>query len=85
MGECKFLDHHCPCQDGDACHYEDVGGTKAWPVPAKRALRLVATPLPEGAMECSTCDHIETDAIFLDTETCSMCGGLLTAVDFDDD
>lgn len=23
----------CPCQDGDACHYEDTPTTKGWPVP----------------------------------------------------
>lgn len=50
----------------------------------RHARQLVATPLPAGAMECSECDHVETDAIFLDTETCSKCGGMLTAVDFDD-
>jgi len=48
------------------------------------AMDLVATPLPEGALECQECGHIETDYLFLDTETCSKCGGLLTAVDFDD-
>jgi len=26
-------DPRCPCQDGDACHYKDCKGTKAWPVP----------------------------------------------------
>lgn len=30
---CIGKDPRCPCQDGDACHYEDCGGTKAWPVP----------------------------------------------------
>lgn len=29
MSECKYHDPHCPCQDGDACHYEDCGDTKA--------------------------------------------------------
>lgn len=69
MAECKYLDPLCPCQDGDACHYEAVGGTPAWPAP----------------MECRDCDNIETDPIFLDTETCSKCGGFLSAVDMDDD
>lgn len=46
---------------------------------------LVATPVPEAAMECRDCDNIETDPIFLDTETCSKCGGFLSAVDMDDD
>ena len=30
---CIGKDTRCPCQDGDACHYKDCGGTKAWPVP----------------------------------------------------
>ena len=30
---CIGKDPRCPCQDGDACHYKDCGGTKAWPVP----------------------------------------------------
>jgi hypothetical protein len=30
MSTCKYHDPHCPCQDGDACHYEDCGDTKAW-------------------------------------------------------
>ena len=29
---CVGKDPRCPCQDGDACHYKDCGGTKAWPV-----------------------------------------------------
>jgi len=29
MSTCKYHDPHCPCQDGDACHYEDCGDTKA--------------------------------------------------------
>jgi hypothetical protein len=28
---CIGKDPRCPCQDGDACHYKDCGGTKAWP------------------------------------------------------
>jgi hypothetical protein len=30
---CVGKDPRCPCQDGDACHYKDCGGTKARPVP----------------------------------------------------
>lgn len=48
------------------------------------AMHLVATPLPENAMECGECGRIETDGIFLDLETCGKCGGMLTAVDTDD-
>ena len=29
MRDCKYHDKACPCQDGDACHYEDCGDTKA--------------------------------------------------------
>lgn len=29
---CIGKDPRCPCQDGDACHYKDCGGTKALPV-----------------------------------------------------
>jgi hypothetical protein len=29
---CIAKDPQCPCQDGDACHYKDCKGTKAWPV-----------------------------------------------------
>jgi len=28
----KCLDPFCPCQDGDSCHYETVGDTKASPI-----------------------------------------------------
>lgn len=30
---CIGKDPRCPCQDNDACHYKDCGGTKARPVP----------------------------------------------------
>lgn len=30
---CPHGDVHCPCQDGDACHYEDAPGTPAAPSP----------------------------------------------------
>ena len=29
MSECKYGDPHCPCQDGDACHYESYEGSPA--------------------------------------------------------
>lgn len=32
-GECPYGDRHCPCPDGLACHYVDVGSSKAWPAP----------------------------------------------------
>jgi hypothetical protein len=35
---CIGKDPRCPCQDGDACHYKDCGGTKAWPVPQAEPL-----------------------------------------------
>lgn len=47
-------------------------------------MNLAATPLPENAMECDECGHVETDDMFLDIETCSKCGGTLTAVDLDE-
>ncbi len=30
---CIGNDPHCPCQDGDACHYRDLPGSPAWPTP----------------------------------------------------
>ena len=30
---CIGNDPLCPCQDGLACHYKDVGNTKAFPIP----------------------------------------------------
>lgn len=30
---CVGNDPTCPCQDGDACHYRDADGIKAWPAP----------------------------------------------------
>ena len=33
---CIGKDPQCPCQDGDACHYKDSGGTKALPVPPEQ-------------------------------------------------
>lgn len=32
-GSCIGQNPTCPCQDGDACHYEDTPTTKGWPVP----------------------------------------------------
>lgn len=34
-----------------------------------------------GSMYCETCGRTERDPIFTDTETCSQCGGYLTALD----
>lgn len=31
---CIAADPLCPCQDGAACHYRDLGDTKAMPLPA---------------------------------------------------
>lgn len=31
---CRGSDPMCPCQDGDACHYEDGVSTKAMPLPS---------------------------------------------------
>lgn len=30
---CIGNDRLCPCQDGDACHYVDLPGSPAWPLP----------------------------------------------------
>ena len=32
-GMCPSGDPACPCPDGLLCHYQDAGGTPAWPVP----------------------------------------------------
>lgn len=36
---CPYGDRFCPCQEGDACHYEDCGDSLAAP------LRVLGTPL----------------------------------------
>lgn len=47
MTVCKYLDPHCPCQDGDLCHYE---GINPWPVSAVTALAMVAAEREACAM-----------------------------------
>jgi len=37
---CIGKDPRCPCQDGDACHYKDCGGTKALPVAQRKWVGL---------------------------------------------
>lgn len=32
MPKCRGNDPTCPCQDGDACHYETVDGSPAMPI-----------------------------------------------------
>lgn len=41
VGRCRYGDPACPCQDGDACHYEDVGDTKAMDVPPEYVRRAI--------------------------------------------
>jgi hypothetical protein len=31
QAQCPHGDPCCPCQDGDACHYETYGDSPAWP------------------------------------------------------
>ena len=48
---CIGKDSRCPCQDGDACHYKDCGGTKALPIaqPAQRPwVELTEQDMPSG-------------------------------------
>jgi len=49
---CIGKDPRCPCQDGNACHYKDCGGTKALPVaqpePTPWRDMIVATLVREG-------------------------------------
>ena len=51
---CIGKDPQCPCQDGDACHYKDCGGTKALPAaqpeqePTPWRDMIVATLVREG-------------------------------------
>jgi hypothetical protein len=59
---CIGKDPRCPCQDGDACHYKDCGGTKAWPVQRKPLTDDVLVPL----------EVLEAAASSLD----SFCGNL---------
>ncbi len=30
--ECPYFDPLCPCNDGDACNWEDTGGGRQWRV-----------------------------------------------------
>ena len=53
---CIGKDPRCPCQDGDACHYKDCGGTKAWPVPK-------AEPPPEWPLIKNILDEYGLQAI----------------------
>lgn len=48
LTECPYGDPSCPCQDGDACHYEWSMGTPPTPHPKHRHRR------PRG--ECAHCD-----------------------------
>lgn len=42
MTECKYGDPMCPCQDGDACHYEAYPGSPAVPcVPTEYVRRAL--------------------------------------------
>ena len=43
---CIGKDPRCPCQDGDACHYKDCGGTKARPVPKAEPVAKLFGSLP---------------------------------------
>lgn len=44
---CKYGDPSCPCQDGDACHYEPIDGTATMNVPA----RFVRTAMSQARAE----------------------------------
>ena len=48
---CIGKDPRCPCQDGDACHYKDCGGTKAWPVPKAEPVGEV-TEVSDNGFKC---------------------------------
>ena len=48
---CIGKDPRCPCQDGDACHYKDCGGTKAWPVPKAEPVGEV-THVSDNGFKC---------------------------------
>lgn len=51
MTACKYGDAQCPCQDGDACHYEDCGDTPAWPSNwvSMHAIRKLRADIAEAA------------------------------------
>jgi len=42
MSQCKYGDPYCPCQDGDACHYEPSQGTPAMAVPPEYVRRALS-------------------------------------------
>jgi len=58
---CIGKDPRCPCQDGDACHYKDCGGTKAWPVPQAEpvACRFCFSEKGCWAWQCYKCGEID--------------------------
>ena len=37
---CIGNDPGCPCQDGDACHYRDIPGSPAWPLPKAERIAI---------------------------------------------
>ena len=58
---CIGKDPRCPCQDGDACHYKDCGGTKAWPVPQAEPVSCRFCHDKKGcwAWQCYKCGEID--------------------------
>jgi hypothetical protein len=67
MAECAYGDPFCPCQDGDACHYEwDYGRTTPpMPHPKHRHRR------PRG--ECAHCDQYGDDPMMPHHEASKRC------------
>ena len=58
---CIGKDPRCPCQDGDACHYKDCGGTKAWPVPKAEPVGEV-TEVSDNGFRCEFSQHLAVGA-----------------------
>ena len=58
---CIGKDSRCPCQDGDACHYKDCKGTKAWPVPQAEPVSCRFCHDKKGcwAWQCYKCGEID--------------------------
>ena len=52
---CAYGDPYCPCQDGDACHYEWSGSSPPSPHPKHRYRRPIG--------ECTTCDANRNDSM----------------------
>lgn len=52
---CAYGDQYCPCQDGDACHYEWSKGSPPSPHPKHRYRRPIG--------ECVTCDSNRNDGM----------------------